>query len=61
VRSLQRVGNKLADWNKDGQHAATLQRLQAQLAGVCAKVDPADGQRSTCEGLLKPAAKKAAA
>jgi hypothetical protein len=62
VRSLQRVGNKLADWNKDGQHAAVLQRLQTQLNGVCAKVDVADGQRAACEGLLaKAAAKKAAA
>lgn len=63
VRSLQRMGNKLADWNKDGQHAAVLQRLQAQLGGVCAKVDSADGRRSTCEGLLAKAmaAKKAAA
>jgi len=63
VRSLQRVGNKLAEWNKEGQHAAVLQRLQAQLGGVCAKVDTADGQRSTCEGLLAKAlaAKKAAA
>ena len=62
VRSLQRVGNKLADWNKDGQHAAVLQRLQSLLSGVCAKVDTADGQRAACEGLLsKAAAKKAAA
>ncbi len=63
VRSLQRVGNKLAEWNKEGQHAAALQRLQAQLGGVCAKVEAADGQRSTCDGLLAKAlaAKKAAA
>ena len=38
---------------------AALQRLQAQLSGVCAKVDTAEGQRATCQALLKPAAKKA--
>ena len=44
----------------DGKQAAVLRRLQAQLKGVCAKVDAADGQRAACDGLLKPAAKSAA-
>jgi thioredoxin-like negative regulator of GroEL len=62
VRALQRVGAKLAAWNESGSQAAALQRLQQQLAGVCAKADAADGQRATCEGLLgKLTAKKAAA
>lgn len=60
VRSLQRVGTKLVSWNADGKRAASLKRLQAQLNGVCAKVDAAEGQRAACQGLLKPAAKKAA-
>jgi len=55
ARSLQRVGTKLSAWNKDGQHDAVIRRLQGQLAPVCAKVDAADGQRATCEGLLKTA------
>ena len=55
ARSLQRVGSKLAAWNQDGQHDAVIRRLQGQLAPVCAKVDAADGQRATCEGLLKAA------
>ena len=58
VRSLQRVGNKLADWNKDDQYATVLQRLQSQLTGLCAKVDAADGQRAACEGLLAKATAK---
>jgi thiol-disulfide isomerase/thioredoxin len=61
VRALQRVGAKLAAWNENGSHAAVVQRLQAQLAPVCAKVDAADGQRAACEGLLKAAAAKKAA
>lgn len=58
ARSLQRVGTKLADWNKDGQHEAVLARLKTQLNGICAKVETADQQRATCEGLIKAPAKK---
>jgi hypothetical protein len=59
VRSLQRVSTKLLAWAGDGKQAAVMRRLQTQLAGVCAKVDTAEGQRAACDGLLKPAAKKA--
>ena len=52
ARSLQRVGKKLGSWNADGKHAAQIGRLQAQLRGVCAKVEAADGQRATCVALL---------
>ncbi len=52
ARSLQRVGKKLASWNADGKHAASVKRLHAQLVGVCAKVDAADGQRATCTAVL---------
>ena len=54
ARSLQRVGTKLLAWNGDGKQAAALQRLQRQLGGVCAKVEVAQGQRATCQALLKP-------
>jgi hypothetical protein len=57
-RSLQRAGTKLVAWNGDGKHAASLRRLQAQLDGVCAKVDADAGQRGACQGLLKPASAK---
>jgi hypothetical protein len=53
ARSLQRVGAKLQEWNKDGSRSAVLQRLKRQLDGVCAGVEAADGQRATCEGVLK--------
>jgi hypothetical protein len=55
----QRVSTKLLAWARDGKQAAVMRRLQTQLAGVCAKVDTAEGQRAACDGLLKPAAKKA--
>jgi thiol-disulfide isomerase/thioredoxin len=53
ARSLQRIGAKLAAWNKEGQHAASMKRLQGRLAGTCAKLPKADSQRATCEGVLK--------
>lgn len=58
ARSLQQVGNKLAGWNAEGQHQAVLNRLKTQLNGICAKVDPADQQRATCEALIKAPARK---
>lgn len=59
LRSLQRVGSKLVAWNADGKYTLVVQRLQAQLGGVCAKVDAADGQRAACAALLETADKKA--
>ena len=53
ARSLQRVGTKLREWNKGPAQAEAVQRLQRQLAGVCAQVPQADGQRQTCQGLIK--------
>ena len=53
ARSLQRMADKLSTWNAGGAHAATLQRLQSKLDGVCSRIDAADAQRATCEGLLR--------
>ncbi len=58
ARSLQRLGSKLVAWNGEGRQAAAMKRLQAQLDGVCGKVDAAVGRRAACQSLLK--AKKAA-
>jgi len=57
LRSLKRAGTKLAGWNAEGQHTATLRRLQTQLDGVCARVDTEGGQRDACKALFKPAPK----
>jgi tetratricopeptide (TPR) repeat protein len=53
ARSLKRVADKLASWNADGSQAAVVARLERQLAGVCAKLGAADGQRDSCRALLK--------
>ena len=57
ARSLQRVGTKLHAWNKAGAHAAAMQRMNTQLGAVCSKLDAADPQRATCDGVFSPAAK----
>lgn len=60
VRSLQRVSSKLLSWSADkAPQRATLRRLQAQLDGICPKVETADGQRAACQALLKNSAKPA--
>jgi len=60
ARSYKRVADKLAGWNTDGSKSPVLVRLQRQLDGICGKVDAADGQRATCQALLKPAEGKPA-
>ena len=55
ARSLQRVGASLSRWSASGQHAAVMIRLKTQLDGICSKVDAADKQRATCEGLINAA------
>ncbi len=53
ARSLQRAGKKLQGWNSAGAHADAMQRLQAQLSPVCARLPVEDAQRSTCDALLR--------
>ena len=60
VRSLKRAGAKLVAWNEAGKQGAVLRRLQAQLDGLCPKVELADGQRAACQKLLAPAEKSSA-
>jgi hypothetical protein len=51
ARSLQRVGKRLASWNADGKHAASIKRLQARLDVLCVQV--AATERDACTGLLQ--------
>ena len=57
-RSLRRISDKLRAWNRGGAHAAALQRVDAQLAAICDRLDGADDQRATCRALLKPEPKQ---
>jgi len=54
-RSLERLGKELAAWNKDKRHEASLKRIRAEMATVCAKLPAGDPARATCNGALRPA------
>jgi hypothetical protein len=56
---LKRLGAKLAKWNGGGKHQAVVDRLATQLQGICARLPDTDPQRTTCEGILRPAPNKA--
>jgi thioredoxin-related protein len=58
ARSLQKVGKKLNEWNKDGSHAESVKRLQAQLDGVCSKLPEADPAKAVCSGAFVASVKK---
>jgi len=53
-RVLERMGRELAAWNKNKQHEASVTRIRAELASVCAKLPAADPARTTCDGALTP-------
>lgn len=53
-RSLERMGKKLAAWNKDNRHDDSLKRILTRMASVCAKLPAPDPARTTCSGVLRP-------
>ncbi len=55
LRALERMGKELAAWNRKGRHDASLRRIRAQMAGLCAKLPAADPARTTCDRALRPA------
>jgi len=51
---FREAAGKLAEWNGPAsRHTQALKRLRAQLVPVCGKLPAADGQKATCEGLIK--------
>ncbi|HEV8256628.1 MAG TPA: thioredoxin family protein [Casimicrobiaceae bacterium] len=59
LRALERMGKKLAGWNKGPAQRAALERVRAQMAGVCAKLPKSDPARAKCGGALRPQSLKA--
>ncbi|MFZ6815771.1 thioredoxin family protein [Undibacterium sp. Rencai35W] len=52
---LDRMGKKLLEWNKDGKHQASFQKVRTQLDGICAKLPANDPQRAACQAVLSNA------
>jgi len=50
--SLDRIGKKLTEWNKDGKHQPVFQKIHTQLDGICAKLPVGDPQKATCQSVL---------
>jgi thiol-disulfide isomerase/thioredoxin len=52
LRSLERVGKSLREWNRENSHAAVIRRLQAQLDGICRKLPAADPSKAACQSVI---------
>lgn len=55
---LDRLGGRLADWNKDGRRDAVIGRLRAQLDPLCRQLPPS-AERDSCSRVLDGRAKGA--
>src|ERR1700712_1997191 len=56
-RSLARVGTRLQEWNRRGEHRKAIERLKTQLTGICAALQD-DAPRASCAQILsKPGTK----
>jgi thioredoxin-related protein len=51
--AMERMSKKIGDWNKEGKHQATVQKLRSQLDGICSKLPANDSQRTSCLALLQ--------
>jgi hypothetical protein len=54
LRSLERMGKKLAGWSKEPAQRAALVRIRAQMDGVCAQLPAGDPIRAKCGAALRP-------
>ncbi len=54
LRALERVGKNLAKWSADPRHRPAVQRLRAEMGGVCVKLPAGDPARATCDRALQP-------
>ncbi len=55
ARALEKMSKKLAAWNKGNEHRASIARLRADMARVCAKLPAGDPARGVCDKTLRPA------
>ncbi|MCC7456658.1 MAG: thioredoxin family protein [Nitrospira sp.] len=60
ARAWSRIGQRLAQWNRDGGHDAVLGRLRARLLPVCARHEADASARASCEAAFPAAARPGA-
>ena len=56
LRSLERMGRKLAEWGKGPAQRAAPARIRTQMHAVCGKLPAGDPERAKCAGALPPPA-----
>ncbi len=56
-RALERMSKKLAAWDKNQKHEASLKRMRAQMTGICAKLPADDPARASCDNVFRHGAK----
>jgi thiol-disulfide isomerase/thioredoxin len=49
---LERLDGALREWNRQGQHGATITALRLRVERICAKVPASDPAHETCAGFL---------
>ena len=59
-RALEKMGKRLAAWEKGGQNKAAVRQIRVAMSGVCAKLPAADPARAACDGALRPSPVKRA-
>jgi hypothetical protein len=52
--TLDRLGAKIAEWNRDGSQESIVARLRNQMNAVCGRLPAAAPERTTCERVLAP-------
>lgn len=60
ARAWSRIGQRLAQWNRDGRHDAVIGRLRAKLLPVCARHEADAAARAGCEATFAAAARSGA-
>ncbi len=53
-RTLERMSERLAGWNKNHNHDAVLERLNEKIAPRCATASADSADRAACEHLFQP-------
>lgn len=57
-RSLEKMAQKMAAWNKQGEHTATVKKIAKQLDAVCRQLPAQDEARAACANIFKTAPKE---
>jgi hypothetical protein len=52
-RTMKRLGDALAEWNRDGRHDEEIARIQAKVDGLCAGIPAEDASQATCQVFME--------